>query len=75
MPALGNLGILMLQHLRTVLLAAAVLAVLGAVHTMSAAVARPAPVPAAMRTEPEHLNSAAASSLAGASLRSISIGF
>jgi hypothetical protein len=65
----------MLQHLRTVLLATAVLAVLGTIHTMSAAVARPAPVPATMRTEPERLSSAAVSSLAGASLRSISIGF
>jgi hypothetical protein len=65
----------MLQHLRTVLLATAILAVLGALHTVSTAVARPTPVPAPTRTEPERLTSAAVSSLAGASLRSVSIGF
>ena len=65
----------MLQHLRTVLLATAVLAVLGAVHTMPAAVARPAPVAAALRTEPEHPSFAVVSSAAGASLRAVSIGF
>jgi hypothetical protein len=65
----------MLQHLRTVLLATAVLAVLGAVHTVPTALARPAPVPATMRTEPERLTSATVSSAAGASLRAVSIGF
>ena len=65
----------MLQHLRTVLLATGVLVVVSAAHTLSAAAAKPALVPATMRTEPEHLSSAAVSSLAGASLRSISIGF
>jgi hypothetical protein len=33
------------------------------------------PAKATFRTEPEHLSSAAVSSVAGASLRSISIGF
>ena len=65
----------MLQHLRTILLAAAVLAVLGTIHTMPTALARPASAPAALRTEPEHLTSAGVSSLAGASLRAVSIGF
>ena len=69
------MGFSMLQHLRTVLLATGVLAALGTIHTMSAAAARPAPAPAALRSEPERLSSAAVSSLAGASLRSISIGF
>lgn len=65
----------MLQHLRTVLLATAVLAVLGTIHTVPTAVAQPTPVPASLRAEPEHLSSAAVSSVAGASLRVVSIGF
>jgi hypothetical protein len=75
MPALGNLGVLMLQHLRTILLATGVLVVVGAAHTLSAAVARPVPAKVTFRTEPERPSSAAVSSMAGASLRSISIGF
>ena len=57
------------------MLATAILAVLGTLHTVSTAVARPTPVPAPMRTEPERLTSAAVSSLTGASLRAVSIGF
>ena len=75
MSALGNLGVLMLQHLRTVLLATGVLVAVGTVHALSAATARPVPAKASFRTEPERLSSAAVSSLAGASLRSISIGY
>ena len=65
----------MLQHLRTVLLAAAALAVLGTMHTISTAMTRPTPVPVTLCTEPERLSSAAVSSLAGASLRAVSIGY
>ena len=72
---MGNLGVLMLQHLRAVLLATGVLVVVGTVHTLSAASATPVPAKASLRTEPERLSSAAVSSLAGASLRAVSIGF
>jgi hypothetical protein len=66
----------MLQHLRTVLIATFALVALGTLHTLSTAFAPSATAaPAAMRTEPEQLSSAAVSSLAGASLRSVSIGF
>ena len=65
----------MLQHLRTVLLAGGVLVAVGTVHALSAATARPVPPTASFRTEPERLSSAAVSSMAGASLRAVSIGF
>ncbi len=65
----------MLQHLRAVLLATGVLVVVGTVHTLSAASATTVPAKANFRTEPERLSSAAVSSVAGTSLRSISIGF
>ena len=65
----------MLQHLRTILLATAVLVVGGTVHTLSAASARPPADKAAIRAEPERLSSAEVSSLVGASLRTVSIGF
>jgi hypothetical protein len=65
----------MLQHLRTVLLATGILAVLGAIHSVPTALARPAPAPASLRTESEHPTFAVVSSAAGASLRAISIGF
>ena len=65
----------MLQHLRTILLATAALVVVGAVHTLSAASAQPPPDKATIRTEPERLSSATISSLASASLRSVSVGF
>jgi hypothetical protein len=42
---------------------------------LSTVIARPAAAKPVMRTGPEHLASAAVSSLAGASLRSISVGF
>jgi len=71
---MGNLGVLMLQHLRAVLLATGVL-VVGTVHTLSAASATPVPAKASFRTEPERLSSAAVSSMAGASLRAVSICF
>lgn len=66
----------MFQHLRSVLLATVALMMLDSMHTLSTiAVAEPISAQPVMRTEPERLPSAAVSTLAGAGLRSISIGF
>jgi len=65
----------MFRHLRAVLLATAVLAGSGTMHTHSMAIARPTAMQAAPRTRPAPLASTLASSLVGASMQSVAIGF